>query len=143
MSIIYAFMLFLVALSSVQPAFGYEGTLSLGSPAQPNDGLSRRTDARNISFRYHNSINRLGLDSYCGTPINLTHTPQSYYAVEDCRQLISTLAGTGSAGYYNGWWDVKDWDYCKTEDHYWMNIVGWETCNFAVVMPNCSNFSTP
>lgn len=144
-SIIYAFFLFLVASYSVQPAVGYEGTLSLGTPVQSNDGLSRRADARNISVRYHDSINRLGLDSYCGIPGNLTHIPQSNYAVEDCRTLMNTLAGNPSAGYYSGWWDVKDWDYCRAGagDYSWMMIAGWETCNFAVVMPDCPEIATP
>lgn len=143
MSILYNFLIFLAASFSVQTAMNYLSMLSLDSQARSNDVLSKRADARNVSVRYHDSINRLGHDSYCGTPSNLSHVENFHFAVNDCATLINTLAGNASAGYYSGWWDVKDWDYCEVGTYSWMMVAGWETCNFAVVIPECSNIATP
>lgn len=114
------------------------------TPTWPPEITSRRDDGRNTSVRYHDSINRFGHDSYCDTPSNLTRNPRFQFAVEDCATLINILAGDASAGYFSGWWDVKDWDFCKAENYSWILIAGWETCNFAVVMPDCpSTIATP
>lgn len=147
MTIFYAFLLALALLtsSSLQVAWtvDHSSTLSLRHGAQSNDVISRRADARNTTIRYHDSNNRFGHDSYCGPPRNQTQIQNHQYRVNDCVALINTLAGNAADGYYSGWWEVKDWDYCRVGNYSWMMIAGWETCNIAVVTPDCSDSATP
>lgn len=145
MSIFFTFLLALLASSSLQRAWivDYPSTLSLRDGAQSNDVISKRADAHNVTIRYRDSNNRFGHDSYCGPPRNQTQIQNHTYVVNDCVALINTLAGNAADGYYSGWWEVKDWDYCRTGNYSWMMIAGWETCNIAVVTPDCSNSTTP
>ncbi|KAJ0106758.1 hypothetical protein J7T55_001282 [Diaporthe amygdali] len=102
--------------------------------------ISASPQIHTVTVVYDFSDYHPGNASHCGPFENRSETPNTPFIVEDCKTLLRlVIAGDPS---HTGWWAVKDEDCRQGEDYWWTTVAGWETCNLAVVMPDCPSSFT-